>query len=90
MIADHLLVESSSPGLCSAVGCSRGQMDILGKLSTYTTIASKLALVLGRPVMKSIETLSHGPSGTCKGCNNPAGLVAERLLRWHETQVRIY
>ena len=28
---------------------------------------------MGNPVMKSIEILSHFPSGMGRGCNNPVG-----------------
>ena len=32
-----------------------------------------LPFTMGNPVMKSIDMLSHFPSGMGRGCNNPAG-----------------
>jgi hypothetical protein len=44
---------------------------ILLNRSTTTMMASN-PLEGGKFTMKSIDTLSHGPSGIGKGCNEPA------------------
>jgi hypothetical protein len=51
-------------------------------LSTTTKIKS-FPCSLGKPVMKSMDILSHLCSGMGRGCNSPAGCVCSSLFSWH-------
>ena len=63
-------------------GVTTNKWAIFFNLST-TTYMQSLPKYLGKPVMKSIEKLSHFCSGIGNGCNKPAGNVSYDLFCWH-------
>jgi hypothetical protein len=62
---------------------------ILLNQSTTTMMASK-PLDGGKLTMKSMDTLSHDPSGIGKGCNNPACFLLNVQFCWQVKQVFTY
>jgi hypothetical protein len=55
---------------------------ILLNRSTITMMASK-PFDGGKLTMKSMDTLSHGPSGIDKGCNKPTCFLLSVRFCWH-------
>jgi hypothetical protein len=62
---------------------------ILLNRSTTTMMASK-PLDGGKFTMKSMDTLSHGPSGISKGCNKPTCFLLNIQFCWQIKQVFTY
>ncbi len=62
---------------------------ILLNQSTTTMMASN-PLDGGKFTMKSMDTLSHGPSGIGKGCNKPACFLLRVQFCWQVKQVFTY
>ena len=63
------------------------RVDIENKCAYFvsrstTTKMQSLPCTVGNPVTKSIEMLSHFPSGMGRGCNKPAGWFISPLFLW--------
>ena len=59
---------------------SSSQKHQFNQPSTNTTIAACPPPVSCRCVVRSTETLSHLPCGTCKGCHQPGGFLISSLV----------
>jgi hypothetical protein len=55
-----------------------------------TTIFASNPLDGGKLTMKSMDTLSHGPSGIDNGCNNPTYFLLSVRFCWQIKQVFTY
>ncbi|GFR41554.1 hypothetical protein Agub_g2265 [Astrephomene gubernaculifera] len=77
----------SSAVTSSVVGATR---HIFVRRSTKVTMVSYPAVVFGRCVMKSIDTLPHAAVGMGNGCSNPAGFSCGGLFRWHSSHAETW
>ena len=59
-------------------------------LSTTTMMESCCLCVLGKPVIKTRDIISHFHSGTCKGCSKLAGCLCYVLTCWHSKLLERY